>query len=99
MLRRLLTRRLPGLLWALTLCTSAALLAGVALAPLLIRAVDAEHGWGQVVALFARDALVRRTALASAIGLVVTACVFFRPPRLTLRPKAERPSGSDVIGA
>jgi hypothetical protein len=31
--------------------------------------------------LFADDATVRRTALASALGLFVTAWVFFRPAR------------------
>jgi hypothetical protein len=37
------------------------------------------RGWGRVLALFAEDRAVRRTGLASALGLVVTAYVFFRP--------------------
>jgi hypothetical protein len=37
-------------------------------------------GWGRVLRLFAEDVAVRRTSLASALGLVVTAFVFFRPP-------------------
>jgi hypothetical protein len=36
-------------------------------------------GWGRLVRLFAEDALVRRTAIACAVGLAVTAHVFFLP--------------------
>jgi hypothetical protein len=34
-----------------------------------------------LLALFARDAVVRRISLAGAVGLAVTAFVFFRPAR------------------
>ena len=47
----------------------------------------------RVVTLFARDAAVRRTALASAIGLAATACIFFRSgplSRLLWRRKSRR---------
>lgn len=33
--------------------------------------------WGRLVRLFAEDVLVRRTAIACAVGLAVTAHVFF----------------------
>jgi hypothetical protein len=39
-------------------------------------------GWERFFAVFAEDALVRRTALASAAGLLVTAFVFFRRRRV-----------------
>jgi hypothetical protein len=35
----------------------------------------------RVLGVFARDLAVRRTVIASSLGLVVTALVFFRPPR------------------
>jgi hypothetical protein len=31
-----------------------------------------------LTALFARDAMVRRTAIASGIGVLATGCIFFR---------------------
>jgi hypothetical protein len=37
----------------------------------------------RVIQLFADDVVLRRVAVASAIGLVVTANVFFRPRRRT----------------
>jgi hypothetical protein len=60
------------LLLFLTLALSAALTATVLLAPWIVPAPN------RVVALFAHDVTLRRTALASALGLVVTGCVFFR---------------------
>ena len=62
-------------------------------------------GWGsggppagdlasRALALFAHDTTLRRTALASAAGLVATAFVFFRPP-YGRPPRAP----TDVIGA
>jgi hypothetical protein len=35
----------------------------------------------RIIALFARDAMVRRTTLASAVGLLVSAWIFFQPSR------------------
>jgi hypothetical protein len=102
MFRRWLTRGLPGLLWSLTLGASATLLALVLLAPLLAGKEDAGEVWPRLVGLFARDPLVRRTALASAIGLVVTASVFFRPPRMSPaapRVRAEKHATSNSVGA
>jgi hypothetical protein len=62
-------------------CAAALLLcAAVVAAPWLARGEG--KGW-RLLALFAHDEAVRRTSLAGAAGLVVTACVFFRggPPR------------------
>ena len=71
-----LSRMLFGLagLWA------GLLVAAVVAAPWLDAGEEAPRGWGRLVALFARDPVLRRTSLASAAGLVVTACVFFQPP-------------------
>jgi hypothetical protein len=68
-------------------CAAALLLcAAVVAAPWLAGGEAA--GWRRVLALFAHDAALRRTSLASAAGLVVTACVFFRPgPRPPRRPR------------
>jgi hypothetical protein len=52
------------------------------------------EGMRPVVRLFAQDATVRQTAIASALGLVVTAFAFFRGPYLR-PPRAP----TDVIGA
>src|ERR1700687_4441328 len=63
---------LPRLLFLLTLGSALALAGIVILAPWL-----AEENQPGLLALFAMDAIVRRTTLASAVGLVVTAFVFF----------------------
>ena len=65
---------LPRFLFVTTLGLAALLAAVVLLAPLL-----GEEQRPGLLSVFADDALVRRTALASALGLVVTAYVFFRP--------------------
>ena len=80
--RRMMARLLFG-----GACAAAFLLcAAVVAAPWL--GGGAVQGWRRVLALFAHDAAVRRTSLAGAAGLVVTACVFFRPgPRPPRRPR------------
>ncbi len=65
---------LPRFLFIATLGLSGALAAVVIFAPWL----GSDHQ-PEILTLFAKDAIVRRTALASAVGLVVTAFVFFRP--------------------
>jgi hypothetical protein len=99
-------RDLLGDLWArglfyLTLVISGGLIALVLLAPLLDNAEEKPEGGQRVLAVFARDGALRRTALASAAGLAVTACVFFRTPRAPRPPRVPRsssPSGP-VVGA
>jgi hypothetical protein len=77
-------------------CAAAALLvAAVVLAPRLDDGAAAPRGWRRLAAVFARDAALRRTSLASAAGLLVTACVFFQPGP-TVPP---RPRSSGVAGA
>jgi hypothetical protein len=68
------TITMPRLLFCLSFAFSAVLTASVLLAPRIAPPPN------RVVALFAHDITLRRTALASALGLAVTACVFFRKP-------------------
>jgi hypothetical protein len=83
---------LTRLLFVLTLGTAVLLVLLVLLSPLL------DNGQARLLALFARDAAVRRTAVASALALVATACVCFRParrlylpPRRLLRTRRRQP--------
>jgi hypothetical protein len=88
---------LPRLLFRLALCLSACLILLVIVSPWLDNRVTSRP-----VKVFARDATLRRTAVASAIGLTVTACVFFRWPGVARRlpPKNRRfPPPPDVAGA
>jgi hypothetical protein len=80
---------IPRLLFRLALLLSFLLIVLVILSPLADNGEAPPAGWGRLLALFARDAALRRTAVASAAGLVVTAWVFFRPQR-PHRPYARR---------
>ena len=77
---------LTACLLIINLALAAALIALVVVAPLLDAESQQFHGWSKVLALFARDSTVRQTAIASAIALIVTAVVFFRPPKISLPP-------------
>ena len=95
---------LPWLLFGLTLLAAGALTLLVVLCPVFDSAEPSPHLAPRVVALFARDVAVRRTALASAIGLAATACIFFRSgplSRLLWRRKSRRPPSppNNVVGA
>jgi hypothetical protein len=70
----------PRLLFRLAVAASAALIVLVFLSPLVDNGEPSPEGVGRLFAVFARDATTRRTALASAVGLTVTACIFFRLP-------------------
>jgi hypothetical protein len=83
-------------LFVLGCATAGLIVAAVALAPLY------DDGGNRAVAVLARDAALRRTCLASAAGLVVSACVFFRPgPRATTEamPPPRRPRSGGMAGA
>jgi hypothetical protein len=93
---------LPPLLFRLTLALALILAALVAVTPLLDPGTSLPRG-GRMLALFARDLAVRRTALASAAGLAVTAWVFFRTP-IPVRSAAPRkpprvPPPTNMAGA
>jgi len=95
---------LPWFLFRLTLAAAGMLILVVVLTPVLDTADPEPHGWQSAVALFARDVAVRRTAIASAIGLAVTACIFFRSGSLARslwRKSSRRPPAppTNVVGA
>lgn len=82
-------------LFATTLGIAGLLLAAIALCPLLA----GERG-PRVVQLFAQDVVVRRTALASALGLTVTAFLFFTSPSPGReRSKPRKPRTPGAVGA
>lgn len=88
-------RRLPGVLFWLCLAAAGVLAALVLAAPALERGSEyLPENARPVVRLFAHDSTVRQTAIASALGLVVTAFAFFRGPYVR-PPRAP----TDVIGA
>lgn len=109
MLRRLTAAWLPpSYVWVPRLLSRAgtalalALVLLVVVSPWLVPADGSPRGWGRLLTLFARDAALRRTALACAVGLAVTARIFFRPPDHRLPPPRRRlrpPPPSGVAGA
>jgi hypothetical protein len=93
---------IPRLLFALACLVSLVLIALVILAPLGDNGETPTAGWAHMRVLFARDAALRRTAVASALGLMVTALVFFRPrarPAPRRRRRTTAPPPPSVAGA
>jgi hypothetical protein len=84
----------------LVLLIAALLILLVIIAPWLHNTSAQDIG-SRLLRLFAGDRAVRRTALASAVGLIVTARIFFRVPRTPRRlwPKARQPRSSYMAGA
>jgi hypothetical protein len=87
---------LPRLLFAVTLTVAVVLAVSVLIAPHLRPDQDAPR----LLVLFADDPAVRRTSLASAVGLAVTAFVFFRSsgPR-PRKPSPKESSSGNMAGA
>jgi hypothetical protein len=69
----------PRLLFWLSLSVAGLLIVSVMVAPLVDDPQTDEAGMGRLVMTLARDVVVRRTTIAGAVGLIVTAFVFFRP--------------------
>lgn len=90
--RPLLAALAQRLLFWLACAASTGLLGLVLFAPLLAREPGFAPRW---LVLFGHDATVRRTAVASALGLVVTASIFFRAPPA----KRKRPQPPGAVGA
>ena len=94
----------PRLLFRVTFLLAIVLISLVFLAPLFgDHRTTAAQGATRWIALFAHDVVLRRTAIASAIGLGVTASIFYRP-QIRRRPAPPRPqptsSGSEnIVGA
>lgn len=91
----------PTVLFRLTVGASGLLLLLVLLAPLFVQWGIAGYNGPRLLAVFAEDAVLRRTALASAMGLMVTACVFFKQPGKPWQPQQRRGKDSPppTIGA
>jgi len=88
------------LLWC-NFILAAGLAATVLIAPFVAGPESHTSGWYRLLGLFARDATLRQTALAAAIGLMVTALVFFRSPAAPAAVEPKSPAGppSNVVGA
>ena len=86
-------RRRVSLLFWLNLLIAAGLVALVLASPLLT-----ESNGSRLVKVFASDSAVRQTAIAGAIGLTVTAFVFFRR-RDGSEVESHRAPPSNVVGA
>jgi hypothetical protein len=97
MLERLRETWLPRLLFVLTTAAALGLLLAVLLAPRLAEGLGPADDGLDLVRLFARDAVVRRTAVASGLGLLVTAFVFFRPVPPPEEPEKRPPD--NIAGA
>ncbi len=82
--------RLHNWLFRLTMGLTATLILLVVVAPWLPRETFPRGGLGNILMTFARDAVVRRTALGAAVGLLVTAFVFFRAPQISSSPPNSR---------
>lgn len=91
---------LPRLLFYLAAGMSLVLILFVIISPVLHGRLAEGNRWSRLLAVFAQDPTLRRTASAGAIGLLVTACVFFRQPASGphARPKQRRPP-QDMAGA
>ena len=89
---------LPLMLLAAALIIAATLLLLVALMPVLSEYLPFTNS---VLDLFVTDTTVRRCSMAGAIGLVVTALVFFRPDRSALVRKNPSKKGPEdtIAGA
>jgi hypothetical protein len=94
---------IPRFLFVLSVLTSLALFMMVFAAPALDNGEPTPKGAARLPALFARDKLVRRTATGGAIGLLATACIFFRTAggrRYYIgRGRPPRVPPSDIAGA
>jgi hypothetical protein len=86
-------RSLSPLFW-LNLVVAAGLLGLLLASPFLEASTNS-----RMVSLFAGDSTVRKTALAGAIGLAVTAFVFFRRRGPDPATDSHRPPPSNVVGA
>jgi hypothetical protein len=93
---------LPRWLFRLSVALSVILTLLVVFSSLFDHEVTPLRGWGRVLTIFAHDATLRRTALASALGLLVTACVFFRSaatPRRAPPRNRKLPPPPNIAGA
>ena len=89
-------------LFRLTLSVSFFLILLVIVAPWVENRLPTGPAWARVGAMLARDKVVRRTSIGSAIGLGATAFVFFRSPAAPKRlsPRDDhKPPPPNIAGA
>jgi hypothetical protein len=86
---------IPGICFLVTLSLATILAGAVLLAPWVALA----HPEHPLIKLYAHDMTVRRTSLASALGLVVTAFVFFRPPGWFRKRPPKSGTPGNIAGA
>ena len=72
---------LPWLLCRFFLALAGFLITLILACPFLDDGHEIPGAGHRLLAVFARDLAVRRTVIASSLGIAVTALVFFRPPR------------------
>ena len=98
MLQELRDYWLPLMLFVGTLFVAAVLLVLVAVMPFVAEEFLVSK---PLLKLFANDTVVRRSSIAGAVGLIVTAWVFFRPNAsvLTRKPAAKKPPSDTMAGA
>ncbi len=89
---------LPLMLFIGSLLVGAVLIGTVIALPYVIDYLPIDH---EMFDLFAEDVVVRRSSIAGAIGLIVTAFVFFRPNRsvLTRKESTRKPPTDTMAGA
>ncbi len=89
---------LPLLLFSAALLVGGGLLALVLGMPFLLEYLPFTH---PLLDLYASDATVRRSSIAGAVGLIVTAFVFFRPktPSLSRKPSSKKMPPDTMAGA
>jgi hypothetical protein len=96
MLQELRDYWLPLMLFCGAMLVAILLLVVVTVMPFLIEELPISH---PLLGMFAEDATVRRTAIAGAIGLIVTACIFFRPDPAARKRAPKKPPHNTMAGA
>jgi hypothetical protein len=87
---------LPLMLYLATLTAAGLLLVVLVFLPHVAGYLPISH---RLIDLFTTDSTVRRTGFAGAVGLLVTAFVFFRPNAAARRSSAKKPPYDTMAGA
>jgi len=86
---------LPGCCFVLTLGSALVLTVAVIISP-WVAGGESEY---PILSLFGHDSTVRRTSIASALGLAATAFIFFRPAGWFRKSDAKSDASSNIAGA
>ncbi len=85
---------LPLMLFGGAIVAAIVLFALVAAMPIVIEHMPIRSA---TLAMFAEDGTVRRSSIAGAVGLIVTAFVFFRPNTAVLARKTSKKTSQDFM--